>query len=110
MALRFQLTVEDRPYILMAVFFLIWASIFLLRYAAPSDLLDKDQERPAAYMADAALNGNWIVQVDDHGRVCSKPPVYTWVGAALILVAGQVNEFALYFPSALGVLGCCILM
>ncbi len=89
---------------------LIWASLFLLRWSAPSDLLDKDQERPAAYMADAALNGHWIVQVDDHGRVCSKPPVYTWMGAGLILLTGRINAFALYFPSALGVLGCCLLM
>lgn len=61
-------------------------------------------------MADAALNGNWIVQVDDHGNVCSKPPVYTWIGAVLILLTGRINDFALYFPSALGVLGCSLLM
>jgi 4-amino-4-deoxy-L-arabinose transferase-like glycosyltransferase len=94
----------------LMILILMWASLFLMRWFAPSDLLDKDQERPAAYMADAALNGNWIVQIDDHGRVCSKPPVYTWLGAGLILLIGHVNEFALYFPSALGVLGCCLLM
>lgn len=96
--------------ILLSLILLIWACLFLLRWSAPSDLLDKDQERPAAYMADAALNGHWIVQVDDFGRVCSKPPIYTWMGAGLILLTGRINEFALYFPSALGVLGCCLLM
>lgn len=101
---------RDRPYFLLGMVLTIWLSLFLLRFCAPSDLLDKDQERPAAYMADAALNGNWIVQVDDHGKVCSKPPVYTWIGAVLILLTGRINDFALYFPSALGVLGCCLLM
>ncbi len=101
---------DRQPVVLLAIIFTIWASLFLLRWTAPSDLLDKDQERPAAYMADAALNGNWIVQVDDRGRVCSKPPVYTWMGAGIILLTGRINEFALYFPSALGVLGCCLLI
>lgn len=102
--------INDNPLVLFAVVVIIWGTLFLLRFAAPSDLLDKDQERPAAYMADAALNGNWIVQVDDHGKVCSKPPVYTWIGAGLILLTGRINDFALYFPSALGVFGCCALM
>ena len=101
---------RQHPYVFLLILVSIWASLFLIRWTAPSDLLDKDQERPAAYMADAALNGHWIVQVDDHGRVCSKPPVYTWLGAGLIRLAGKINAFALYFPSALGVLGCCILM
>ena len=101
---------RPRPYGYLAIIVLVWASLFIVRWTAPSDLLDKDQERPAAYMADAAINGNWIVQVDDHGRVCSKPPVYTWLGAGLILIAGKINAFALYFPSALGLLGCCVIM
>jgi 4-amino-4-deoxy-L-arabinose transferase-like glycosyltransferase len=103
-------TSRQNPFFFLLILVLIWMSLFLVRWTAPSDLLDKDQERPAAYMADAALNGNWIVQVDDHGRVCSKPPVYTWLGAGLILLMGKINAFALYFPSALGVLGCCILI
>jgi len=101
---------QDHPFLFFFIIFLVWVSLFLLRYTAPSDLLDKDQERPAAYMMDAALNGNWIVQVDDFGKVCSKPPVYTWIGAILILLSGRMNDFALYFPSALSVFGCCILM
>lgn len=101
---------HDKPVYWFGLVILIWLSLFILRWTAPSDLLDKDQERPAAYMADAALNGNWIVQVDDHGKVCSKPPVYTWIGAAIILLTGRTTDFALYFPSALGVLGCCLLM
>ena len=101
---------HENPFILISLVLLIWLSMFMLRWSAPSDLLDKDQERPAAYMADAALNGNWTVQVDDYGRVCSKPPIYTWMGATLILLTGRINEFALYFPSALGVFGCCLLI
>ena len=61
-------------------------------------------------MADAAINGNWIVQVDDKGDVCSKPPIYTWMGAGLMLLTGSINDFAVFFPSALGVLGCTLLI
>lgn len=104
------LSFQGNPTLYLTILIMIWGSLFLMRWTAPSDLLDKDQERPAAYMADAALNGNWIVQVDDHGRVCSKPPIYTWLGAGLIILFGHINEFALYFPSALGVLGCCLLI
>lgn len=88
----------------------VWAALFLVRLSAPSDLLDNDQERPAAYMLDAAVNGHWICQVDDMGDICSKPPVYTWAGALLTVAFGRINHFALFFPSALGVLGCCLLI
>src|SRR5215831_8557156 len=41
------------PAMLLAV---LGACIFLLRLLAPPDLLDQDQERPAAYVLDAVRN------------------------------------------------------
>jgi len=95
-----------------------WLSLFLIRITAPPDLLDKDQERPAAYMLDAALNGHWIVQRDDFQAlpgyearsVCSKPPVYTWCGALLVLLFGRINAWCLYLPTAAALLGSCLLV
>ena len=101
---------QNNSVLLFLIIFLVWISLFLLRFIAPSDLLGRDQERPAAYMLDAVLNNHWIVQVDDTGDVCSKPPVYTWMGAGLVLIFGRMNDFTLYFPSALGVFGCCVLI
>jgi 4-amino-4-deoxy-L-arabinose transferase-like glycosyltransferase len=91
----------------LAVIATIWLSLFVVRLTAPPDLLDNDQKRPAAYMLDAAVNGHWIIQCDDVGDVSSKPPVYTWLGALLILLFGRINGFTLFFPSAIAVLGCC---
>lgn len=100
---------RGNPKLLLFIIALMWLSFFLIRWYAPPDLLDKDQERPASYMADAALNGHWIVQVDDGGHVTSKPPMYTWIGAALVLLTGELNDVALYLPAGLSVLGCCFL-
>jgi 4-amino-4-deoxy-L-arabinose transferase-like glycosyltransferase len=102
----------DRRIIILSlcIIFTVWVSFFIVKLTAPSNFLDHDQERPAAYMLDAAVNGNWIIQRDDTGNICSKPPLYTWMGALLTLAFGRINHFALLFPSALGVLGCCILI
>jgi len=40
---------------------------------APPNLLDQDQERPAAYVLDVIKNGNWLCQRDWTGDITSKP-------------------------------------
>ena len=77
------------------------AALFALRLALPSDLLDNDQERPAAYALDALANGRWIIQRDWTGEITSKPPLSTWLTSALALPHGRVNLFFLYLPSFL---------
>ncbi|MCC5877679.1 MAG: glycosyltransferase family 39 protein [Candidatus Sumerlaeia bacterium] len=83
---------------------------FLVRLAAPSELLDKDQERPAAYMMDILINGNWIIQRDDTGDISSKPSLYTWVSALASILIGRANEVSLYLPTGLAVLGTALLI
>jgi 4-amino-4-deoxy-L-arabinose transferase-like glycosyltransferase len=53
--------------------------LFVLRLAAPENLLDQDQIRPATYVLDILKNGNWLCQRDLTGEITSKPPLYTWV-------------------------------
>lgn len=77
------------------------AMIFALRVEAPPNLLDQDQERPAAYVLDVVKNGNWICQRDVFGAVTSKPPFFTWVAAVITLAVGEANEFTLYLPGGL---------
>jgi len=48
--------------------------LFFLRLSAPSNLMDNDQERPAAYALDALRNGHWLCQRDHNRRDTSKPP------------------------------------
>lgn len=96
-----------RPYALVAF---IGAALFILRLVAPPNLLDQDQERPAAYVLDAIKNGHWLWAYDLSGDVASKPPFYTWLVAGLALLGGRLTIFSLYLPGALGVLGSAWLL
>jgi 4-amino-4-deoxy-L-arabinose transferase-like glycosyltransferase len=86
------------------------AVLFAIRITAPPDLMDKDQERPAAYVLDAVCNGHWICQRDWLGAVTSKPPLYTWLAALASLPTGQVSRATLLLPSALATIGTGLLI
>jgi len=90
--------------------FLLATALFLIRLAAPSDLRDNDQERPAAYAMDILRNGRWVVQSDHNGEVMSKPPLSTWLTAVPALPFGRLNLFLLYLPSFLAVVATVLLM
>ena len=85
-------------------------ALFAIRITGPSDLMDKDQERPAAYVLDAVRNGNWICQRDWLGAVTSKPPLYTWLAALASLPTGRVSLVTLMLPAALATLGASLLV
>jgi 4-amino-4-deoxy-L-arabinose transferase-like glycosyltransferase len=93
---------EWRP---VALIVLLAAVLFALRLLAPPNLLDQDQENPAAYVLDAVQNGNWICQHDLSGNITSKPPFYTWVAALITLACGRICLISLYLPGALALLG-----
>ncbi len=93
------------PLVLLLFISLTWAALFAVNLSSPSDLMDKDQQRPAAYVLDVVRNGNWICQRDVSGAVTSKPPLYTWLAALVTLPFGRISRFTLYLPSALSVLG-----
>ncbi|NJL72532.1 MAG: hypothetical protein HC888_13675, partial [Candidatus Competibacteraceae bacterium] len=91
-----------------AMVFFLWVlvtALFAIRLAAPPDLLENDQQRPAAYALDIVANGNWLVQMDHTGDVMSKPPFSTWVTALLAIPLGGLNLFTLYLPCYLATLG-----
>ncbi|HAV61202.1 MAG TPA: hypothetical protein DCY13_02415 [Verrucomicrobiales bacterium] len=89
---------------------LLWLALFIVRLAGPPNFTDKDQERPASYMMDAVLNGNWIVQRDFTGEITSKPPFYTWLGALVMLPGGEMNPLVVYLPTALATLGMTLMV
>jgi 4-amino-4-deoxy-L-arabinose transferase-like glycosyltransferase len=86
------------------------AVMFGIRLAAPPNLLEQDQERPATYVLDAIINGNWLVQSDPWGGVTAKPPVWTWLSALVALAQGHVSLFSLYLPGALAALCTALLV
>lgn len=93
-----------------AVIFLVAACLFAIRMFGPPNILDNDQERPASYVLDVTLNGNWICQRDWTGDITSKPPLYTWLCALATLISGRISVFALYLPGALAGLGAALLV
>ena len=67
--------------------------LLAMRVDDPSNLMDNDQQRPAAYAMDVAVNGQWIVQHDDSGDVASKPPLYPWLaGLSIMAVIDALNR------------------
>jgi 4-amino-4-deoxy-L-arabinose transferase-like glycosyltransferase len=82
----------------MAWLSLVTLTLFVVRVTGPSNLLDNDQERPAAYVLDVVLNGHWWCQTDWTGDIMSKPPLFTWIGAGATVVAGRANLVSLYVP------------
>ncbi len=89
---------------------LVWLALFAVRMTGPSDIICKDQLKPAAYALDCIQNGKWIIQHDSVGGVASKPPLYTWAVAAVTLAQGRINRFAMYLPSALATLGIALML
>jgi 4-amino-4-deoxy-L-arabinose transferase-like glycosyltransferase len=89
----------------------LWLAFLAVRLTAPPDLMDNDQERPAAYVLDCVRNGHWACQRDSSGEVMSKPPLSTWLAALTTLAAGgRASLIALYLPGALSVLAAAILL
>ena len=86
------------------------ALLFGLRLGGPPNLTDNDQERPAAYVLDALVNGHWAVQRDWTGDIASKPPLYTWLAAGLSAAVGRASLATLYLPCALALLGAAMLV
>lgn len=82
---------------ILIIFFLVGA-LFLLRMVTPDDLRDRDQVKVCMYILDAAYNDHWICQVDGNGDITSKPPLYNWLGALMVLVFGA-GRFAYALPA-----------
>ena len=98
---------SSQPWILLG---LLWLAIFTIRLAAPSNLMNGDQESPSAYVLDVVKNGNWLCQHDLDGDITSKPPLWTWLSAALTLAWGRINLFTLYLPGAAAAFGVMALV
>jgi 4-amino-4-deoxy-L-arabinose transferase-like glycosyltransferase len=83
-----------------------FVAIVLLRATGPSDLWDQTQPRTIAYTADLLLRGGnaWILAQDADGFPATKPPLYNWLAAPFVALAGRESEFAHRFPSVLAML------
>lgn len=87
----------------------LFAFIAMLRIVASSDLHEGDQPKQADYVLDIVCNGNWIVQHHADGSIMSKPPLYNWLAAPLVMLFGAEDVF-LKMPSLLAGLATALLV
>lgn len=87
--------------IALIIILLLVSAVFMMRMMTPDDLRNRDQVKVCAYILDASYNNNWICQVDSYGAITSKPPLYNWIGALMVLIFGA-NRFAFALPALFG--------
>lgn len=90
----------------MATF--IW--VLTARMAAPSDLFGEDQPRTVGYTVDMLVNNHWLLQYERGEIPATKPPLYNWLAAPFVAVAGYSSEIAHKAPSVLALLLSCGLL
>src|ERR1700693_2639635 len=75
----------------IAIAFTLALAILSLGIAAP---FEKDAEpQSAQWVVDIAHNGNWLLPHDYYDFVERKPPLFYWLGAIGVkLAGGQVDE------------------
>lgn len=83
----------------LVILFVLFSLVAVIRVTAPSDLATGDQPHHSAYVHDITARGAWVVQHLEDGMPATKPPLYNWLAAIPILVAGTSTEFLLKLPS-----------
>src|SRR6185503_6827461 len=83
--------------------------MFTIALSGFPNLVDNER-RVGAYVLDAVQNGHWFIQTDVTGALASKPPLLTWMAALVTLAFGEINRFAIYFPSALAAMAVALII
>ncbi len=79
------------------------AVVLAFRIFGPSDLDLKDQPKTVSYTLDIVENAHWIWPHDMMGSPATKPPLYNWIGAVIVLLTGLSNEVILKMPTLIAV-------
>lgn len=59
------------------------------------------EPREATEVVEEIDHGTWILPLRNGGNLPSKPPLFHWLGGLTALATGQLDEWAVRFPSAL---------
>ena len=84
-------------------------ALFVIALTGLPNLTD-NEHRMGAYVMDAVQNGHWFVQRDFMGELSSKPPMLTWLSALGTFGTGQINRFALYWPTAAATIATALVL
>ena len=86
---------------LIAVSVLALLAVVIGRAATPSDAWDQTQPKTLSYTSDMVANGRWLLPVERGVLPATKPPLYNWLAAPAVAVAGFASEPAHRLPSVL---------
>ena len=74
--------------------------VLYFAYLASTPFFDKGEPREALAVQDIVQRGEWLFPLKKATDIPSKPPLFHWSAAVTSLVAGQLSEFTIRFPSA----------
>ncbi len=93
----------------LALLFVCYAVVVLLRLTAPSEMDNRNQSTQGLYVIDVVKNGSFFLPTVQDDEPATKPPLYNWIAAAISLAWGDVTELTVKAPSVLSGLGVVII-
>jgi len=90
---------EPSPRLILRAVLLFFAALFIITLTGLPQFMDNEY-RLSAYVLDILQNGRFFCPTDANGDVISKPPMLAWLAVLGAALAGSVNAFAMYWPTA----------
>ncbi len=79
----------------------LFSLAFLAAHLSNRPIFTRGEGREAMAVKSMYVEGNYILPLLDGETIPSKPPLFHWLASLTASVLGELNEFALRFPSAL---------
>ncbi|MCA9290069.1 MAG: hypothetical protein KDA25_03010 [Phycisphaerales bacterium] len=89
---------------LAAMSLLVLVAAMVVRGTGPTDLWDQTQPKTVSYTTDVIVHGDWVLPIERGTMPATKPPLYNWIAAPFVRVAGFASEIAHKAPSLLALL------
>jgi 4-amino-4-deoxy-L-arabinose transferase-like glycosyltransferase len=87
---------------------LCYVFVAFIQLDAPFDLDNRDQAMQGLYVLDVVQKGSFFLPTQC-GQPTTKPPLYTWVAAAVSLAFGKVTDFTIKLPAIFSGLGVVLI-
>lgn len=71
------------------------------RALGPSDIDDKNQQDTIAYTVDMVRHGEWLLPRSPEGEMTTKPLLYNWLSAPLVVLTHRYDPWVFKLPSTL---------
>lgn len=93
----------------MVLGMLFLSVILLLPWIFVGDFYTKGEPREAGTVLSIIQDGRWIIPTSYADEIGYKPPMMHWLIAGASMLVGGVREWTARLPSALGLIGLCMI-